>query len=466
MGIRFVSARGLSCAALSLTLFLAACGGGGDANVNLPAPDLDEQLKQALAEAGIGIVPQPPAGDPALVELGRALFFDRILSGNQNISCSTCHTPLGGTGDFLPVSIGEGGVGTSATRQLLNGELIPRNAPHVFNAGVEGVDTMFWDSRIHRDPITGELTTPEPMLNGPNPQLPAIVAQLDSALTAQAMFPVTSHDEMRGKPGSNPIADATSNEEVWTLLVERLVGTNDGQTGGIQGYEDMFRTAYPNLQTLDDVNFGHVAKALAAFERDAWTGLDTPFDRYLAGDDSALSAAAKRGAIVFCEDGKCAECHSGPLLSDFQHHALAMPQIGPGKNAPGDDIGRAIETDPSDEYKFRTPQLRNVALTGPWSHSGAYTTLEGVVRHHLNPINALVTYDASQLRPLFAATHDVSMNGARAAALDPILAAPIDLTDQQMSDLMEFLHALTDPRMVVLTRDFPDSVPSGHPVGD
>lgn len=463
------------CLLSAFVLLLAGCGAGDELIITDPAalagsPDaLDQKVSDALSLAAVGAVSRPQAESPALVALGKALFFDKILSGNQNTSCATCHHPSTNTGDDLPVSLGEGGFALGINRSQGTGHLIPRNAPHVFNAGVSGADTMFWDSRLARDPVTGVLTTPEPVLNGATPVRADIVAQLTSALAAQAMFPVTSPHEMRGAPGTNPIADAASNEEVWSLLTARLVGTSNGTVGGIQAYRDLFSAAYPAVTDFDEFNFGHAARAIAAFERTSWTALDTPFDRYIGGDMGAMSDAAKRGAIVFCDRARCAECHRGPLLSDFQHHGLAVPQVGPGKNGPGDDTGRAVATgNAADAYTFRTPALRNVALTGPWMHDGAFVTLEAAVRHHLDPLASLANYDASQLPAPFDATvdTDAARNAARGAALSPILGTPIGLTDAEFSDLMAFLHALTDPSMLNRLFEVPNTVPSGLPVKD
>ncbi|MDA1193805.1 MAG: cytochrome-c peroxidase [Planctomycetota bacterium] len=459
---------------LSLAL-LAGCGASDEYTLISPpsTPDsgaaLDQSVADAMLQAGIGGVTRPQSDAPALVTLGEALFFDKILSGNMNISCATCHHPATFTGDSLPVSLGEGGFGLGPNRSQGAGALIPRNAPHIFNAGVTGVDSMFWDSRVERNPTTGELDTPEAGLNGPVPLLVEHTENLTSALAAQAMFPVTSHEEMRGQPGSNPIADAPDNETVWALLMERLVGTANGTVGGIAEYRTLFQAAYPTVADFDDLNFGHAARALAAFERTTWTALDGPFDRYLGGDMGAMSAQAKRGAVLYCGKAGCARCHGGPLLTDFDHHALAVPQVGPGKGTPSEDLGLSRETgNGADDYKFRTPQLRNVALTGPWMHAGAFATLEGAVRHHLDPLASLANYDASQLPLLFAATHDtdVTRNAARAAALSPLLQVPVGLTDAEFADLMAFLHALTDPASVNLLDEIPNSVPSGLPVID
>ncbi len=462
---------------LTLTLVvLAGCGAAdGDRLVLVDDPAgvlLDDEVMTALNAAGVTALLAPAAEDPALVELGQALFFDKLLSGNENISCATCHHPVAGTGDALPVSLGEGGIGLGANREQAASALIPRNAPHLFNGGVPGVDAMFWDSRVTRNASTGELDTPEPGLNGAAPTLLDHAAPLTSALAAQAMFPVTSREEMRGQiDGGNAddLRDAATNADVWSALMARIVGTSDGTVGGFDGYRALFDAAYPSITNYDDLTFGHAARAIAAFERETWTALDSPFDRFLGGDASAMSDSAKRGAKLFFGAASCSTCHNGPFLSDFQHHAVCVPQVGPGKNAPSEDLGLSLETgDSADDYKFRTPTLRNVALTAPYMHDGAFMTLEEVVRHHLDPQASLAAYDGSLLPDLFAATldTDAGRNAARAAALSPLHPTSVVLTDDEFDDLMAFLHALTDPSSVSLLDEVPDEVPSGLPVKD
>ena len=97
----------------------------------------------------------------------------------------------------------------------------------------------------------------------------------------------------------------------------------------------------------------------------------------------ALQPREVRG--FFFGNASCVDCHSGTLLTDQLHHNLAVPQLGPGKNpSTGLDVGRTLVTgDAADQFAFRTPALRNVAVTGPWMHNGAYSSLEDVILHHL-----------------------------------------------------------------------------------
>ena len=142
--------------------------------------------------------------------LGQALFFDKVLSGNKNIACATCHHPSAFSGDGLPLSLGEGASGqTTARIRSADDQVIPRHAPALFHVGARNVRSMFWDSRVTRDG-GGVLQTPVAALNGATPARPDITAQLTSALAAQPMFPVTSSEEMRGDPGENELADAAN----------------------------------------------------------------------------------------------------------------------------------------------------------------------------------------------------------------------------------------------------------------
>ena len=434
----------------------------------------------ALAGPGNGKnggLPQPadPAAfhpaTPEQVELGRALFFDKLISGNRNISCATCHHPLAGTGDVLSLSVGEGGQGLGTARSTGQGgtaihERVPRNAPAIFNLGATSFTNMFHDGRIAVDP-----SQPSGFLNPAGNQLPE---GLESALAAQAMFPVTSGTEMAGQPGENVIADVAAAGNlagpggVWDLLAARLQGVPE--------YVSLFQAAFPEQVAVPgDITFVHAANAIAAYENASYRAIDSRFDKKLRGEKKIFSKREHKGLKLFYGKAGCADCHSGTYLTDLDFHAIAMPQIGPGKgDGPrfDDDWGRGRETGlVEDRYKFRTPTLRNVALTGPWGHDGAYDSLEAVVRHHLDPVNGLITYDRSQallppglqLANDFLATDDPLITLAIANANE---LAPVNLKDQEVDDLIAFLHTLTDTSSLDLRSQVPFTVPSGLPIGD
>lgn len=412
--------------------------------------------------------------DPAKFMLGQMLFFDKIISGNKNISCATCHHALTDTGDGLSLPIGEGGQGLGVTRNCGIGvdsvhERVPRNAPPVFNLGAKEFTTVFHDGRLQVDE-----NEPSGFINPAGADLPL---GLDNALAAQAMFPVTSAAEMAGQAGENPVADAAAVSNlagpggVWELLAQRLQA--------IPEYVDLFKNAYPDeVTTATDITFVHAANAIAAFEGFAWRADRSPFDRYLRRDRRALSFNERKGMVLFYGRGaRCYQCHSGKFQSDFDFHAIAMPQAGTGKGQGymgREDFGREIATGNADDrYKFRTPPLRNVALTGPWGHAGAYNTLEEVVRHHFDPVNGIETWDRSQFivpprADLDAGDFLVQDNPAARAAIAAKNELPANprLNERHLGYLVEFLHSLTDPYSIDLRLDVPISVPSGLPVFD
>ncbi|MEO0381840.1 MAG: cytochrome-c peroxidase, partial [Pseudomonadota bacterium] len=211
--------------------------------------------------------------------------------------------------------------------------------------------------------------------------------------------------------------------------------------------------------------------ALAAFLDFEWRGVASPFDIYLR-NGTEMEPAAMRGMDLFYGHAACADCHSGRFQTDHKFHAIAMPQIGPGKAARfeshAQDTGRMRVTgDLDDAYAFRTPPLRNVAQTGPYGHTGAYATLEGVVRHHLDPVASLRNYDVSQaILPGLEADDLRVLNDA--AEIEAIAAAnilrPQSLTDSEVGDLLAFLAALTDPQSLRGALGVPETVPSGLPV--
>jgi cytochrome c peroxidase len=401
--------------------------------------------------------------DPLKVELGKLLFHDKILSGNRNISCATCHHALTDTGDGLSLPVGEGGRGLGVTRTTGSKgnaihERVPRNAPHVFNLGAKQFKKMFHDGRVQADS-----SEPSGFRSPAGRDLPR---GLDNVLAAQAMFPVTSPAEMAGQSGENNIARAAGAgdvAEVWRLLAARL--------GRISGYVELFAAVYDDVEIATDISYVHAANAIAAFEAFAWRADGSPFDRYLRGEKGAMSAKARQGMKLFYGKAGCSECHSGKFQTDHRFHAIAMPQIGPGKgNGAGghEDFGREnVTLNESHRYKFRTPSLRNVALTGPWGHDGAYNTLRAVVEHNLDPVNSLQQYDPSQTvmpsRPDLDAVDFEVLNDSTVmtAIADACELEAVTLSENQIDQLIDFLDALTDPASVDLRVDVPSSVPSG-----
>lgn len=434
-----------------LFLFLLLSGWlAGCASPRTPSPD--EKLAAVIAENGLTPLPDAPPADPAQAALGEALFYDPILSGNRDVACATCHHPMLGTGDSLPLSIGVGGQGLGPERIVgQHRPFVARNAPDLFNRGLPQWRTMFWDNRV----AVGE--------DGRfiSPAGEALPAELDNLLAVQAMFPVMAEAEMRGSDNENPLAHLAGDdyEGVWAALLDRLLA--------IPAYRELFAAAYPQIPP-SQLTFAHAANALAAYQSATFTFTGAPWDRYLAGDTAALDEEAKRGALLFYGDGGCARCHSGPLFTDQSVHNLAVPQVGPGKGEAAPlDLGRGTVTGGQvGRYAFRTPPMRNVTLTGPYMHDGAYATLRAAVAHHLDPAAALRDYDpAAHLPPLlqesFQEGEEIWLG--QLSTLDPGIRPLRPLTPAEIDDLLAFLAALTDPAAADLTHLVPAEVPSGLP---
>ncbi len=434
------------------------------------------------------------APDAALVELGRDLFFDPVLSGNRNISCASCHNPSLGTSDAQALGLGEGATGSGIERKSDNAflERLPRNAPALWNVGARSNSTLFHDGRIE---FASDSQLPNGIRSPAGEQLPE---GLHNTLAAQALFPPLSPVEMAGQPQENPVADAVAagmTTLAWEILSDRLRGIAD--------YVAQFTSVFKDVETAGDIEMTHAANALAAFQTVAFRADQSRFDELLrTGSSWLFTAEERRGMSLFYNEGGCARCHSGSLLTDNQFHAIAMPQIGPGKDHGTDssfkditgyaerleDEGRFVVTgDPADKFRFRTPSLRNVTETAPYGHDGAYASLQEVVRHHLDPVKALHNYTPLQLsgndqlaadaRPdckaLTAGSVDNASNlhardvwvqcnpGLRQRIAEANELEPVNLTDKDVDDIVAFLSTLTDTREHLIGNLVPSSVPSG-----
>lgn len=449
------SATGHACSALARTraivaraigpLLLATAAQAGD----LPAPITDDDYM---------------ATNPAAVALGQLLFYDPILSGSKTVSCATCHHPTLGTSDGWSLGIGDGGAGLGPDRHVLPENMpeqrIGRNAPALFNLGALEFTRMFHDGRLEADPTKpGGIRTPlgREMIEG-----------FSGVLSAQAMFPVLSQDEMAGHYSENDISKAvrlgllTGEGGAWDRIAKRVEAI------------PAYRAAFDEVIGANPIHFTDISNMIAEFIAFEWRADKSPFDAHLRGE-APLTGIAADGMALFYGDAGCADCHSGKFQTDHDFHAIAMPQIGPGKverfETDTRDIGRfRVTGDPGTIYQFRTPSLRNVALTAPYGHDGAYATLDSVVRHHLDPVAALYAYDIGQAIlpevPGAADTDRIILSSpdemAAIAAANEL--APIALNGAEIAALIAFLNSLTDPSSEAGRLGIPDSVPSGLPV--
>ena len=433
-------------ATLAVTLLALALPAAAQTRpANLPAPVTDADYRPV---------------NPDEAALGQLLFYDPILSGNREVSCATCHHPRFGTSDGLSLGLGDGGKGLGTDRVADQANLpeqrIPRNAPALFNLGAHEFTVMFHDGRIAVDPDRpGGLRTP----------LDAdMVPGFASLLSAQTMFPVLSADEMAGHYTENEVSKAvrlgliTGPGGAWDLIARRVAA--------IPAYAEAFMALHPDVTTPDDIAFTHVSDAVAAFMEWEWRSDTAPFDAWLRGT-ADLPPAAARGAKLFYGSAGCAGCHSGPHLTDHGFHAMGAVQLGPGKAARFEgharDEGRfRVTGDPADLYAFRTPSLRNVALTAPYGHAGSHRALDRFIAHHADPASG---YDRAEpvLPALEVADWRILDDATEAAAI--VRTAPVvTLTEAEIADLVAFLQTLTDPVAVEGRLGIPDSVPSGLPV--
>lgn len=336
----------------------------------------------------LGLPPVPIPADnpqsPAKIALGDKLFHDKRFSIDGSVSCSNCHDDGKAFTDSLPVSVGHHGLtGT-------------RNAPTLINAAF--YKSQFWDGR---EP-TLEAQSTQPFLN-----------------------PVEG-----GLPNHQPILDIVRSDPA---------------------YQSAFKEAY-NVSD-QKVTMDHVAKAIASFERTLIAG-DSAFDRfYFKGDKTALNEQQQRGFKLFLEQGRCVSCHiieqNQALFTDSRFHNIgigisAIQQDVPplaqafleAKNKGGDidkmvltdkkssELGRFAVSDAlNDIGAFKTPTLRNIALTAPYMHDGSLKTLKEVVIH----------YNNGGVTPADAKVNDFLSGGIR----------PLNLTDAQVDDLAAFMQALT-----------------------
>ena len=449
-----------------------------------------------------------PRPNEPRVELGRSLFFSRALSGSLDTACASCHHPLLGGGDGLALSIGVDtvepehlgpgrrhdwrGRGASDPRAD-GGPNVPRNANTTFNVSLYQL-RLFHDGRIERlvrttpppsppltsllSPSLSKVTKPaqtspgRPDRDSPGNQVlmirtpDSLPGQADpdagaSLLAAQARFPVVSPEEMRGFSFVRDGPTATVRDH----LAARL--RNDGVALGELRYSswlEAFRTALNDRTTPSEdlITYDRVAELLAEYQR-SQVFVKSPWLAYVTGESNAISTAAKRGALLFFESvanggAGCARCHLGPHFTDEGFHVLAIPQIGRGRSRKGQDLGRyPVTLREQDRFAFRTPSLLNVGVTAPYGHSGAYATLNLVVRHHLDVFQAVQNYDYAAISTALSAQSPVVYFNAKRnteAALRRLrelrnggshLLPDVDLDDRQVADLVTFLESLTDP---------------------
>jgi cytochrome c peroxidase len=429
---------------------LEAAPAGETAAATAEVAALAAEVRQLAAGRGITALQRPGPVRPELSRLGQALAFDKVLSGNRDISCMTCHLAKTASVDGRSVSIGQGATGLGTARVHPQGTFVHRSAPPLFNLHAMG--PLTWDGRVFFDG-NGVVRTPgASLLAGQRSVLEF------GTLSALPMFPVLSRKEMRGESGNELAANSDAqHQRTWKFLMRRL--------GAIPEYRTMFESAYPG-QIFDKMNFAHAGNAMGGWIAAVFAFNNSPWDRMLAGNDDAMTETQLRGARAFLTTAKCSQCHNGPLFSDGKFHNVAVPQIGPGfGDGPDgrDDFGRMRKTgNPANRYAFRTPPLRNVELTAPYGHDGAIVNLRSWVDHYSQSDTKLRAYDPNQLEPLLRGTL-LQTTEAILQTRSPRLNRLV-LQQQTVDEITEFLKALTDPAARDLRQVVPAQVPSGLPV--
>lgn len=324
------------------------------------------------------LVPADNAATLARIELGRKLYFERRLSRDGTVACATCHDVSRGFGDRRAASEG---IGERVGR---------RNAPTTLNAVF--FTSQFWDGRA-------------------------------ATLEDQAKLPIVNPIEM-GQPDGKTAAAAIA---------------------GDAEYQKAFQEAYGR-----PVNYDDIGRAIAAFER-TLVFMDAPFDAFLRGDAKAVSADARAGWALFNGKARCTACHqmnsSNPIGTDNRFHNIGVSarhqdfealakqaQEALAKDASAESIDRlALQTDLSELGRFvvtrnrgdiggfKTSQLRNVGVTGPYMHDGSMTTLWDVVDHY-------------------------NKGGEANPYLDGGIE-PLTLDEKEIGQLVAYLFTLTDRRL-------------------
>lgn len=317
---------------------------------------------------------------PEKVELGKLLFFDPILSDDNTLSCAHCHHPHLGFSDGQPRSLGRGGKGAGRTRT--GGIELTRGAPSLWNTVYN--HRQFWDGRA-------------------------------AHLEEQARMVITTPEEVNADP-AELVRELKAIPE-YRALFDKAFGGKDGES----------------------ITFKNITYAIGAFQR-TLVSFNSRFDRYAAGDGSALSPQEKRGLKLFLSPKtRCNECHGIPVFADRNFKVIGVP---PPKDGPA-DVAKP-EAEPGrgggPNGAFKIPTLRNIALTAPYMHNGAFETLEEVLNFY-------------------------SGGGGRGLGLDVPLQddkiRKFALTPQEKADLIAFLLALTDESA---RPEIPARVPSGLPV--
>jgi cytochrome c peroxidase len=461
-----------------------------------PAGDIDQRLAAVLVRAGftgrIESTLEARLGRPidaARADLGRLLFFDKILGLHDDNSCAGCHAPAFGFGDSQRMAIGV--QNNNIVGPNRGGPRNQRRSPLVANTVF--YPALMWTPRFVA--LSGDPFDPSLGFQFPAPE--NIVTGVPTLLAAQGSLPSTELVEMAGFNGITanpgplgprhfqfddglgqvlPAPDATGvhNFPIQDAVDARL----NANALYLTKFGEVFNGGVPLAAGEITINMRRLA--IAEFQA-GLTAANAPIDRFARGEKGAMTMGQKRGAILFFGKAGCVSCHAvaggaNEMFSDFQPHRIGGPQVAPvfgvgtGNvifDGPGEDEDFGFEqtTGNSDlRYTFRTAPLRNLKVSPGFFHNGAFGSLEAAIAHHLDVDRSLRQYDpaANDLpADLRAGPHA----GILHAGIDPLLRKAIKLEDQEFSDLVEFVRdGLFDARVLSFCDQLPDEVPSGMPL--
>src|SRR5262245_34753795 len=371
--------------------------------------------------------------DPKLANLGRLLWFDKTHSLHHDNTCCGCHSPTNGFGDSQPLATcvqNNNLVGPDRGR--------PRNqrrSPLVVNTAL--YPAMMWNGRFNS--LSGSAFDNTQGFRFPFPEDDTrfsfqqdVANHVTQLLQAQAQLPPTELIEVGGFNGTCPngVPDPTLGPAFCQFDdgTGEIVPLPDG-TGSRNepirqkalsllnaspAYRQLFGEVFPEVAAGAPIDFFMFGKAIAEFEF-TLVFADAPIDKFARGDHSAMTAAQKRGALLFFGKAKCVQCHavsgrsgvgeSNEMFTDFEERVIGVPQNapqfgvgkgnvifeGPGQN---EDFGlEEITGNEADRYKFRTAPLRNLAVAPGFFHNGAYTRIEDAIQHHLNVFQSAHSYN-------------------------------------------------------------------------
>jgi cytochrome c peroxidase len=457
---------------------------------------LDEKLLRALKKAGftggVESTLERRLGrriDRPRAELGRLLFFDKVLGLHDDNSCAGCHSPAFGFGDSQPMAIGVDNNDVVGPNR--KGPRNQRRSPPAANAVF--YPALMWTPRFVA--LSGDPFDPSLGFKFPPPE--GVVTGAPTLLAAQGSLPSTELVEMAGfhgitaNPGpfgprhfqfddghgqALPPPDATG---FHNFPIQAAV---DARLNAVPEYLALFGQVFNGGVPLPagGITINMRRLAIAEFQT-TLTAANAPLDRFARGESRAMTSRQKRGALLFFGEARCVECHTvaGPsneMFSDFLPHRIGGPQLapafgvgagnvifdGPGQN---EDFGfEQTEGDSALRYTFRTAPLRNLKAARAFFHNGAFDSIAAAIRHHLDVKKSLRRYDPAENgvpSDLTLGPHQEML----AAGIDPLLRKRTRLDHDEFRALVDFVeNALFDKRVLRFCELLPDRVPSGLPL--